>query len=259
MTEIYNPDARPAKQVESVQKEVQQAARKETAPRGVRRYRTWIFQIYVLIAILFFSLLAVFASTSAYFPIDLTITRFVQSYHPTWFNLLMEAISWFGYSIQATVILILLIITLYVSGFRWEAVMAALAGVGTELLNTLIKIVIHRPRPGETLVHVFAVISGYSFPSGHVMFYTGFYGFLLFLTFTLFKPSWRRTLAMIFLIILIAFIGVSRIYLGEHWASDVLGAYLVGSLTLAASVLIYRWGKTRFFVHQPVAKETPSK
>jgi len=52
---------------------------------------------------------------------------------------------------------------------------------------------------------------------------------------------------------LIILIRISRISLGEHWASDVLGAYLLSSLTLVAIVQFYIWGKTRFFVHQPVA------
>jgi undecaprenyl-diphosphatase len=56
---------------------------------------------------------------------------------------------------------------------------------------------------------------------------------------------------------LIALIGMSRIYLGQHWASDVLGAYLLGTLTLVVNIWFYRWGKKRFFVRQPVAPEKP--
>jgi undecaprenyl-diphosphatase len=86
------------------------------------------------------------------------------------------------------------------------------------------------------------------------MFYTCFFGFIVFLAFTLLKPSWMRRLLLAFFGLLVLLVGFSRIYTGEHWASDVLGAYLLGSLLLVAMIQLYRWGKPRFFVHQPVAK-----
>jgi len=80
----------------------------------------------------------------------------------------------------------------------------------------------------------------------------------MFLSYTLLKERvvWRSTL-LIVLAFFVATIGVSRIYLGAHWFSDVLGAYLLGSLWLGACVMIYRWGKPRFFTHQPAAPEKP--
>jgi undecaprenyl-diphosphatase len=85
------------------------------------------------------------------------------------------------------------------------------------------------------------------------MFYLGFFGFIGFLAFSLLKPSLKRSALLVFIGALVALIGISRIDLGQHWASDVLGAYLLGSLTLAVIIQFYRWGKTRFFVRQPVA------
>jgi undecaprenyl-diphosphatase len=73
----------------------------------------------------------------------------------------------------------------------------------------------------------------------------------------LLKPSLKRSLPLVVFGGLIVLIGVSRIYLGEHWASDVLGSYLLGSLTLVVIIQFYLWGKTRFFVHQPVAAAEP--
>ena len=69
------------------------------------------------------------------------------------------------------------------------------------------------------------------------------------------KPSLKRSLLLALIGLPLSLIGVSRIYLGEHWASDVLGSYLLGSLLLVATIQLYRWGQTRFFVRPPVAKE----
>jgi undecaprenyl-diphosphatase len=76
------------------------------------------------------------------------------------------------------------------------------------------------------------------------------------LAFTLLKPFWIRWSVIDTCLALVFSIGFSRIYLGAHWASDVIAAYLLSSVWLTLTVRFYRWGKPRFFVHQPVAKET---
>ena len=151
----------------------------------------------------------------------------------------------------------LIILMIYGFGLRWEGVMSLIAAVFSTAINVLVKDLVQRPRPTSNLVNVFATLKSYSFPSGHVMFYLGFFGFIWFLVFTMLKPSIKRSLLLVFFGILIVLIGVSRVYLGEHWASDVLGSYLLGSLTLVAIIQFYLWGKTRFFVHQPAAPAEP--
>ena len=122
-------------------------------------------------------------------------------------------------------------------------------------INLLVKDLVQRPRPTVGIVNVIDTLNSYSFPSGHVMYYLGFLGFLGFLVYSLLKPSMKRSLMLVLIGIPVLLIGISRIYLGEHWASDVLGSYLLGTLTLVATIQIYRWGKPRFFVHQPVAAD----
>ena len=152
-----------------------------------------------------------------------------------------------------------ILVFLYASGLKWETVVAFVSVVGSTALGLGIKVLVDRPRPSADLVNVITQLKDYSFPSGHVLFFITFFGFLLFLAYTLLKHSWWRTGLLIILVGMVALIGPSRIYVGQHWASDVIAAYLLGSVWLALSVLIYRWGKTRFFVNQPVAKETPVK
>ena len=227
------------------------------APKPARHYRAWVFQGYLVGAVVLFVILAILAKTIAYFTFDVTITRALQTFHPGWFDGLMYSLSWIGFAPQAWIIPVIIIAFLLISGLKWETVVTTVSLIGSSLLVTALKITVVRPRPTADLVNVLARLPSYSFPSAHVVFFVTFGGFLLFLVYTLLKQSWWRTLLIVILGFMIALIGVSRIYEGQHWASDVVGAYLLGSIWLSLSILIYRWGKPRYFVNQPVAKETP--
>ena len=71
---------------------------------------------------------------------------------------------------------------------------------------------------------------------------------MAFLVYTLLKPSWLRTLLLVVLAAIIPLMGASRVYLGQHWFSDAMGGYVFGSLWLALTIRLYRWGKTRYFI-----------
>jgi undecaprenyl-diphosphatase len=227
------------------------------APKPTRRYRAAAFQAYALFAAVGFIALAVLARTSPYFPIDLRVTLAVQSYHGLIFDRLMFGLSWLGFMPQVDVLGVLVVTGLALSGLRWEAVASVFAAAGVGV-GTIVKLIVARPRPGADLVHVFKQLPTAGFPSGHVLEFTAFCGFLAFLVFTLLKPSWVRTTLLVLLGLVIGLMGLSRIYLGQHWFSDVMGAYLLGSLWLALTIKLYRWGKPRFFSHQPVAPEVPA-
>jgi undecaprenyl-diphosphatase len=226
------------------------------ATRPTRRYRARAFQAYVLVAAVGFVVLAVVARTVPYFGIDLTITQAVQSYHGAIFDKVMFGISWIGFFPQSLFFGIVPSVLLLFTGLRWEAVVALFAACSAGGA-TLTKLIVHRPRPSVDLVHVFREIPNSGFPSGHVLTFTALCGFFAFLAYTLLKPSWERTGMLVAFAVLAILMGLSRIYEGQHWFSDVMGAYLLGSLWLALTIWVYRWGKTRFFVHQPVAPEAP--
>ncbi|HEX7976013.1 MAG TPA: phosphatase PAP2 family protein [Anaerolineales bacterium] len=235
--------------------EVQKRVEAETASRPARHYRALIFQWYVIAAVVAFATLAFLARTVAYFSFDVVITHELQAYHTAWFDALMRGVSWLGFAPQVIGVAAIFVLVLAAVGLRWEAWVTLISGTASQILNFVVKVIVHRPRPSADLVNVFQEVKGFSFPSGHVMFYTAFFGFLWFLSYTLLKHSWRRTVLLFLFMGLVLLVGPSRIYEGEHWASDVFGAYLLGSLTLLAAVAFYRWGKPRFSARQPVAPE----
>jgi membrane-associated phospholipid phosphatase len=247
------------KPVKKIAKAVSQAARAESASAPERHYRSVLFRVALFSIASAFALLTFLVKSMPFLTVDLQITRDVQLIHFPAFALMMRLISWPGFSPQAMIIAGLLSLLIYGFGLHWEAVMAIVAAVLSTAINVLVKDLIQRPRPLPTQVNVFVKLTSYSFPSGHVMMYVVFFGFVGFLVFTLLKPSLKRSLFLVFFSGLVVLIGVSRIYLGEHWASDVLGSYLLGSLTLVAIIQFYLWGKTRFFVHQPAAATEPQK
>ena len=206
-----------------------------------------LFQLSVSILFVAFGILTFLIVTVHTFAMDLTISNKLQSINNPIFSGLMTLISWVGFSPQSFIVTFIIIAIIYGSGYHWEGTVSLLAALTVEFLNLLIKLLVHRPRPSTNIIHVVNVLSSYSFPSGHVMFYTGFFGFLCFLSFYLLKPSWIRTLLLLIFGSNVIFIGFSRIYLGEHWASDVLGGYLLGMLCLICFIHLYWWGKSRFF------------
>lgn len=233
---------------QSLHKRVQNA----TETPHVRRRRARLVQYYLAAATLAFLALMIFSLTSNYFFFDVPFTRELQEFTPGWFETLMLWVSWPGYAPQALILVGVVGLLVAIIGYRWEAasaVIAAALGLGS---NLLLKTLIARPRPSPDLVTVIGkLLKTYSFPSGHVTFYVAFFGFLWFLAYTLLKPSALRAALMLVTGLPVLLVGLSRVYLGQHWSSDVLGGYLLGSVVLIAAIAIYRWGKPRFFTRQP--------
>lgn len=226
------------------------------AARPTRRARAAVFQAYVLGASVAFVALAVAAHYVPYFGLDLRITKAVQSLHIGVLDAVLRALTWTGFVPQVDAIGTLLFLALFLWGLRWEAV-GVLFAYGVTFVGLVVKLLVVRPRPSADLVYVMSQLDSTAFPSGHVLAATSVCGYLAFLAYTLLKPSALRTALIAVALAIVPLMGLSRIYLGQHWFSDVMGAYLLGSLWLALTIRFYRWGKARFFRRQPVAPEAP--
>ncbi len=197
---------------------------------------------------------AVYLGGLPYFSWDLAGSRAVQSVPwPVGFETFMRGVSWAGddvFSTAGTVIVVCAV--LLVMRVRRGAVVLGVAVASSFALNATIKLVIGRSRPTPDLVNVLRHPADNSFPSGHTVHYVVFLGFLWFLTFVLVRRRLVRWPLLGLLGSLVLLVGLSRVYLGAHWPSDVLGGYLFGGAVLTTAITGYRrWSRPAIVVEEP--------
>lgn len=216
--------------------------------RAVRRAR-WAEIVFVA-ALAVYAVMAVLASRYAYFSWDISIARGIQSVTVAGFNTLMVCVSWLGSGVFPWLAVIGTGTALIKAKFKIEGIVC-MVGVGVGYAVThLLKYLSGRPRPNTTLVQVLTQARFESFPSGHVTFFIEYFGFLFFLAYVLLRRGHLRRGALVALGLLIALVGVSRVYLGAHWPSDVVGAYLAGGAWLLLMIEVYRRRKAKQTVQQ---------
>ena len=119
---------------------------------------------------------------------------------------------------------------------------ATLSGAG--LSTSIIKTLVHRDRPGTDIAYY--IEKTLSFPSGHAAISVAFYGFLAYY-FIRKAITWNKKVGIFFIaLFVISLIGLSRLYLGVHYFSDVLGGYVIGMLWLLIGITITEIIRFRF-------------
>lgn len=134
------------------------------------------------------------------------------------------------------------VIVLAVLGFKmkdkWGMLFFIIAVGGGSLLTLLLKNLYVRERPS---INAEIDALGYSFPSGHSMGSLIFYGFVMYLVIRTRQRPWLQWVTVAVLGGLIIAIGLSRIYLGAHFPSDVLAGYIAGAIWLILSLVALEW------------------
>ena len=134
---------------------------------------------------------------------------------------IFKIITWFG---SATCLILLAFILFFTIKNKKVGLLTSTNLIIITILNQALKIIVQRPRPTE-----YRIINetGYSFPSGHSMVSMAFYGFLIYLIYRNIKNKYLKISLIVILSLLIVMIGISRIYLGVHYTSDVCAGFLV--------------------------------
>jgi undecaprenyl-diphosphatase len=171
-----------------------------------------------------------FASTVESFPGEARSSTWVQSWRTSWLDTAMKAVSWPGALPVAAPIVLALSIGAYARGWRAEAVL-------------ILKEMIARPRPTDSVVQVLQETSGYSFPSGHAMHHAVLFGIVLVVLTGRMGPRAVVWTAGVALTIALLVMGISRMYLGMHWLGDVVGGYAFGAAVVMVAMWV--WGSWR--------------
>jgi membrane-associated phospholipid phosphatase len=178
---------------------------------------------------------------------DERISRAVQGINVPGYGWVLTHVSDLGYPPLHTVSYVAVFLAFCAVRRYREAALTVVSSLLADLVGAGIRSLVERPRPSDTLVRVVRHINGYGFPSGHVIQYVTLFGFACYVVLVTWRGGVPRAVIATVLAALVVLVGPSRIYLGAHWPSDTLGAYLLAGLWLAGTIEVHlaierRWG-----------------
>ncbi|MFW6075831.1 MAG: phosphatase PAP2 family protein [Chloroflexota bacterium] len=204
-------------------------ARVPTVPPATLRQRRTIFLAGASAAFAVFLTLLALVRSNHRLNADVTTTlRLQRRQHPL-LTRVMNNVSWLGFRPQSLLLPASMIALTRFLGFRRDARFLLIAW-GASFVSFSTKRLVRRPRPdGPDIQVVEADLRDSSFPSGHVLHYVVFWGFVTYLWYTRPAGRWLRCGPVATMLGLIGMVGPSRIYLGHHWLTDVLASYSLGT------------------------------
>lgn len=214
-------------------------ARQEPLPEQERRGRAFVAVYAALLAIatIGFALLVVFVrDEEVVMNFDAPVARAIQSVHTPIISWVLTHTSDLGWAPYDVLCVVIIAAALFALRLRLESMLIVASTLIAGELGTLAKDLVQRARPTSTYVHLAAHLADFSFPSGHVIFATVLFGTTAWVVWIVWSSSLVRNLALVVLTAPVLLMGLSRIYLGEHWPTDVLGAYCLAGLWVAGTI-----------------------
>ena len=198
----------------------------------MKKYLKWFIMILCLFIFIF---IAIRVYTNTDMIIDNLFYNFIKDYfindNLTYY---VNIITWFGSTIG---IILICVLSLFI--FKEKKINTSIICnlIIVTILNNLLKIIFMRARPD---INPLVIENSFSFPSGHSMISMAFYGFLIYIIYTNKNNLIVKWVFIIFLSILIVLIGISRVYLGVHYTSDVIGGFCFSISYLIIYIYFYR-------------------
>src|ERR1700704_642320 len=200
-----------------------QAAAEVIAGKPQEAARAWLMPLTVAVAVMF-AMDTYLVSTQPLLPFDVPIALFVQRFPWGPLTYVFELMNNTAGLIQG-VLGVAAVILLFIWDRRAGWLMAI--GAVSSLLDNLIKIAMTRQRPTADLLHILAPAPGYSFPSGHAVYFAWMSFMIAFALAPRIRPS-RRWIVWVVAAIITVLACIARVWAGAHWPSDVLGGFLLG-------------------------------
>jgi undecaprenyl-diphosphatase len=195
--------------------------------------------IISIICVIGFTLMSLLISDHKIIHFDSYVITAIQGFESPLLTSIMKLFTFIGSTPFVIILSLFLLFFLYkVLHHRLELILFSAAIIGSATLNGILKHFFHRVRPD---LHRLIDVSGYSFPSGHAMNAFTVYGMISFLLWRHIPNKWGRGLLLFFSIVMILTIGISRIYLGVHYPSDIMGGYLASGFWLATAIWFFQF------------------
>ena len=197
-------------------------------PRNITG-KTWLLIAGVLGTICLFILAWAYPT----FPGDENVLLRFQSLRSGWLDEIAKGFDNFGI-VSVIMPAVGFLMALLLVARRYADVVMVFAGLVLIGMGNWIKVLVDRPRPDYQIFD--PIESSLSFPSGHSLLAVILGGLLIYLTESMVKPVLLRRVIQIGLIVVVVVMGASRVYMGVHWPSDVIGSYVFGLLVLVGLI-----------------------